>query len=1008
MPKPRPGESRDDFVSRCMADPAEVEARPDASARYARCLGIYESERSAMDGDKLLELVRQRGEPGRTWGVIRTADCYVRSLADCAGIKACERLYPGQKMSLDAIVKEAGRKLVYGPAEDERSPWTRQAGEDELELPPHTLMVFRHVLTTPRKDRDGDILRTDGATLDPKMLMLWQHIHTLPIGKMVRVSEHNAKRLVLVSALVDMNELAHDAAVMVEAGMGRFSHGFRALEFEELKAEDGDTTSPGGFDVKRFEIMEESLVSVPSNVDAQTEEVLLTLVGQKRLKSGVVKAIARRLQKRRPVSVPVSKDVGQLTLKLGGAEIEVRVPESNKSRTKSKPRSGKQLGTLRKMFDVETEQLQPTTTEYDWIARFCGCGVKDLFVTSTTAGGPSRGSFLCAIEELTAGMAAKDVRNFSYHDGCEMPPVRESVQLNSRERRTFLVEGTTFYAADGWPLVVKTSEHYSGQWFMFGCKREDAARAEKLIADAWEWVERNHKLRGEAFAVSGGFIERTGTDWGELFLPGDVERTLKRTAKLVNAKGAELPNRGLILQGPPGTGKTLSARVLLNQTTATFVWVSAKDFWRGGAASSIAGGFAIARTLAPTILLIEDVDNWLSDRTVDMVKTEMDGLARSRGVVTILTTNYPERLPDSLIDRPGRFHDVLTIGLPDKSVRTRMLRSWLPQAGDECLAKAAERTEGYSGAHVYELSYFARTLREEDEKSVSWDDAVMLALRKVDEQREQIDERQRSGSSYRRSAAAAWEKSARAAVRFESTPSSTASWDADAAVGRLRSWSGVDGDEPTAAQWAQYRRGFARVTGDGSKLGDFDYPHHDVSGGRLVVVRAAITAGIGAINGGRGGGVFESESERRAVYNHLAAHLREDFDVPDDQVPELRSAEPEGEKRGRVLSRANLDKLKSVRDDLKELGGTEMTRQQSALCERCVRRLDEVIATQVDEEQEAGKSFGSTVDVVLWLAELGELDPSKVSRLRDTLTGLCDAADRELRTREYTRLGASR
>jgi hypothetical protein len=34
--------------------------------------------------------------------------------------------------------------------------------------------------------------------------------------------------------------------------------------------------------------------------------------------------------------------------------------------------------------------------------------------------------------------------------------------------------------------------------------------------------------------------------------------------------------------------------------------------------------------------------------------------------LTILTTNFSEQLPDALIDRPGRFHDVPNFDLPPK------------------------------------------------------------------------------------------------------------------------------------------------------------------------------------------------------------------------------------------------------------------------------------------------------------------------------------------------------
>jgi len=182
-------------------------------------------------------------------------------------------------------------------------------------------MAFRHVLTTSRKDRDGDVMHSDGAELDPKMLLLWQHVPTMPIGKMLASVEQNKNRVVVVSAIVDINDLCHDAAVMVDNGMGRFSHGFRALDFSEIKAgREGDgKQEPGGFDVKKFEIMEESLVSVPANVDADTEEVLLSLVEGGKLTSGVMKEQARFIREKRPTTVPVKLD---LKVTVNGREVQ--------------------------------------------------------------------------------------------------------------------------------------------------------------------------------------------------------------------------------------------------------------------------------------------------------------------------------------------------------------------------------------------------------------------------------------------------------------------------------------------------------------------------------------------------------------------------------------------------------------------------------------------------------------------------------------------------------------
>lgn len=285
---------------------------------------------------QLIDAIKSRKSRSELGYGILTADRYVKTVSDCVGSEMCDRLYSDAIKSLDELIKQASQKLTYSNPDmivevkqsGNFAAMLEKQGEDEElpEIPKNTLMVFRHVLTTPRKDRDGDILRTQGASVDPKMLLLWQHIHTLPIGKLLQVVEHSSKALRNVSAIIDLNELAHDSAVMMENGMGRFSHGFRALEWEQLKETETEPTGPPGFDIKSFEIMEESLVSVPSNVDAETEDILMTLHDRKTIKSDVMRRYVKntvadhRDKGHAGVDVP---DGAQLTLKFGGAEIDI-------------------------------------------------------------------------------------------------------------------------------------------------------------------------------------------------------------------------------------------------------------------------------------------------------------------------------------------------------------------------------------------------------------------------------------------------------------------------------------------------------------------------------------------------------------------------------------------------------------------------------------------------------------------------------------------------------------
>jgi len=362
LPKPSQDENRAEFVSRCMSNPTMRTEFPDNNQRLAVCGSQFDQSRKQKMSinDKLLDAIRARSQKKTEFGYgILTADCYVRTLQEGVGNALCYRFAANRQTSFDDVLRKAANTLVFSSPDMvvDQIEYSRQGGSsikqyEYVELPKNTLMVFKHTLITPRKDRDGDVLHPGGMEVDPQMLLLWQHVPTLPIGKMLMEVTHNEEELKLLSCIVDMNDLCHDAAVMVDNSMGRFSHGFRALEYTKFKAENG-----GGFNVKRGEIMEESLVSVPSNVDAGTEEVILSLVEGGKLHSPMMKEYGKTLREKRPTQVPVELD---LKITVNGEEVG----NENKSGSGSKEDGGgKDSSTASKEADADQHKRDKATED---------------------------------------------------------------------------------------------------------------------------------------------------------------------------------------------------------------------------------------------------------------------------------------------------------------------------------------------------------------------------------------------------------------------------------------------------------------------------------------------------------------------------------------------------------------------------------------------------------------------------------------------------------------------
>lgn len=132
--------------------------------------------------------------------------------------------------------------------------------------------------------------------------------------------------------------------------------------------------------------------------------------------------------------------------------------------------------------------------------------------------------------------------------------------------------------------------------------------------------------------------------------------------------------RGVLLYGPPGTGKTHTVRYLTGALEDFTVVLLA-----GPAIRFVAEACALARTLQPALIVLEDVDLVAEDRSFTpggnpllfTIFDEMDGLAGDSDVCFLLTTNRADLLETALAQRPGRVDLAVEIPLPDGDSRRR-------------------------------------------------------------------------------------------------------------------------------------------------------------------------------------------------------------------------------------------------------------------------------------------------------------------------------------------------
>ena len=238
------------------------------------------------------------------------------------------------------------------------------------------------------------------------------------------------------------------------------------------------------------------------------------------------------------------------------------------------------------------------------------------------------------------------------------------------------------------------------------------------------------------------FVEAPNIGWEDI---GGLEKTKQDLKEAVEwpihhpesfkRLGIRAP-KGILLYGPPGTGKTLLAKAVAKESEANFIQVkgpSLLSMWVGKSEEGVRKVFERARQVSPCVIFFDEIDalagkrgiemgTKVTERVLNQLLAEMDGLEDLKDVTVIGATNRPDMLDAALL-RPGRFDRVILVDVPDDESRKKIFEIHTlntPLAKDVNIDFLVKQTEGYVGADIEAL------VRE----------AAMHALRKDKEAKE--------------------------------------------------------------------------------------------------------------------------------------------------------------------------------------------------------------------------------------------------------------------------------
>lgn len=242
-------------------------------------------------------------------------------------------------------------------------------------------------------------------------------------------------------------------------------------------------------------------------------------------------------------------------------------------------------------------------------------------------------------------------------------------------------------------------------------------------------VEREHFIDAlrhvEPSAMREVLINKPNVSWEDV---GGLEEAKEKLRELIElplirpdlfAKAGIKPSKGILLSGPSGTGKTLLAKAVATEANANFISVKGPELiskWVGESEKHVREIFKKARQVSPSIIFFDEFDSIskvrgmsmsdATERVVNQLLTELDGIEELEKVVVIAATNRRDLIDPSLL-RPGRIDAIVELSVPDIKTREKIFEVHtknMPLEKSVDLSGYIKKTDGWTGAEIESIA----------------------------------------------------------------------------------------------------------------------------------------------------------------------------------------------------------------------------------------------------------------------------------------------------------------